>query len=338
MLAIVSVSMSTFVSSSVSAAVSWQITEDSVTLGLSGVSPHVERLSSGVDRVWRSGGLNGSEVSDCTDAGACTTVTLGSRFGSDASILTLSDGSRRAYFVDINQGTTNKQVYSAPCSTTECLSIGTKVATSSEMSAPPNVGWGVPDPVLLPDGRIRIYIVENPSGASCAGKIASYISDTSGVTFAKESGWRLEGGYVDSEVLRAKTGDWLMITANGPGCGSQQILFITTSPDGFTWATPTALTGTDKSRLDPTGYEISPDVFRIYFATSATTLCGGDCVYTIARATLKIGTSTTANTTAKGASSAAKAGKACAKAGAKATVGKTKLTCKKIKGKLIWSK
>lgn len=327
-----------FSGSTASAAVSWQITEDSVSLGLTGVSPHVERLSSGVDRVWRSSGLSGSEVSDCTDAGACSAVTLGTRFGKDVSILTLADGSRRAYLVDLAQGTSNtNQVYSAPCSTSECLSIGTKVATSSEMSAPRNAGWGVPDPVLLPDGRVRIYIVENDSGGACGGKIASYISDASGIAFTKESGWRLEGGYVDTEVLRAKTGDWLMITSNGPGCGNQQILFIASSSDGLTWSTPTALTGTDKSRLDPTGYEISTDVFRIYYATSATTKCV-DCTYTLARATLKIGTSTTATTTTNGASSAAKAGKACAKVGAKATAGKIKLTCKKVKGKLIWSK
>ncbi len=337
-LATVAISMLLINGSSASAEVSWQVTDDSVSLGINGVSPFVERLTTGVDRVWRSGGLNGSEVSDCTDAGACTAVTLGTRFGSDVSILTLADGSRRAYFAEIIQATQKNQVYSAPCSTSECLSIGTRVATSSEMSAQQGTAWGVPDPVLLPDGRVRIYIVESPVDGSCNEKIASYISDASGITFTKESGWRFEGGYVDTEVLRAKTGDWLMITSNGPGCGNQQKLFIASSSDGLTWSTPTALTGTDKSRLDPTGYEISTDVFRIYYATSATTKCGGGCTYTLARATLKIGTSTTSNTTTNGASSAAKAGKACTQSGAKATVDKTKLTCKKVKGKLIWSK
>jgi hypothetical protein len=327
-----------FASSSASAIVSWQITEDSVSLGLSGVSPFVERLSTGIDRVWRSGGLNGSEVSDCTDAGVCTTVTLGTRFGSDVSILSLADGSRRAYFVEIVQGTSNKQVYSAPCSTAECLSIGTKVATSSEMVGPQNAAWGVPDPVLLPDGRVRIYIVESPVDGSCLEKIASYISDSSGVTFTKESGWRLEGGFVDTEVLRAKTGDWLMITSNGPGCGTQQRLFITTSTDGLTWSTPIALTDTSKSRLDPTGFEISTDVFRIYFAASASTKCGGDCVYTIARATLKIGSNSAVGSSINGSTTNVKVGQACTKSGAKATSGKTKLICKKLKGKLVWSK
>lgn len=317
---------------------SWQLTEDSVSLGLVGVSPYVEHISSGIDRVWRSGGLNGSEVSDCTDAGVCAAVTLVSRLGTDVSILTLADGSRRAYLVEVVQGTSNKQVYSAPCSTSECLTIGTKEATSSAMAGGQNSAWGVPDPVLLPDGRIRIYIVESPVAGSCTEKIASYISDSNGLAFTKESGWRLEGGYVDSEVLRARNGDWLMITSNGPGCGSQQKLFITASSDGLTWSTPTALTGTDKSRLDPTGYEVSTDVFRIYYATSASTLCGGNCTYTLARATLKIDTSSTVGAITNGSNTLTKVGAACMKSGAKATAGKTKLICKKVKGKLVWSK
>ncbi len=45
-----------FASSPVSAVVSWQIADDSVSLGLTGVSPYVERAGS-VDRLWRSGGL-----------------------------------------------------------------------------------------------------------------------------------------------------------------------------------------------------------------------------------------------------------------------------------------
>ena len=329
-----------FASSPLSAIVSWQITDDSVSLGLTGVSPYVERAGS-VDRLWRSGGLNGSEATDCTDAGSCTAIALSGRFGSDFSALKLADGTRRGYFDDMLQGTSNKQVFSAPCATSECFGLGTKIATSSELVG--NGAWGVPDPVLLPDGRVRIYVVESPVAGSCSEKIASYIADASGVTFTKEAGWRLEGGYVDTEVLRAKAGDWLMITSNGPGCGQQQKLFITVSIDGLMWSTPTALTGSDKSRLDPTGYEVSTDVFRIYYATSATTLCGGDCVYTLARATLKIAPSAaqiyiTGGATTTIATSGVKAGNSCTKVGAKAISGKTKLTCKNVGGKLVWSK
>jgi hypothetical protein len=150
--------------------------------------------------------------------------------------------------------------------------------------------WGVPDPVRLPDGRIRIYIVESPASTSgsCPEKVASYIS-ADGVSFTKEKGWRLTGGFVDTEVLRAKKNKWVMIVADGPGCGGTkespkpQQLYITTSKNGLKWTTPKVLTGVDAGRLDPTGYEISPNVFRIYYASGSIT----DNNYTIERATLR---------------------------------------------------
>ena len=158
--------------------------------------------------------------------------------------------------------------------------------------------WGVPDAVRLPDGRIRIYIVESPSlTSSCPEKVASYIS-TDGISFAKESGWRLENGYVDTEVLRAKDGDWLMIMADGPGCttasGARKVqqLFVSTSNDGLTWAKPQLLTSTDVGRLDPTGYEVSPNVFRIYYAAGGAGAFDPNTVYSIKRATMRIADTT----------------------------------------------
>ena len=182
-------------------------------------------------------------------------------------------------------------VYSAPCTTDECLSFGTATITSSMMVVPQATrAWGVPDPVRLPDGRIRIYIVESPASTSgsCPEKVASYIS-ADGITFTKEKGWRLTGGFVDTEVLRAKNNNWVMIMADGPGCGGTkgsqkpQQLYITTSKNGLKWTTPKVLTGVDVGRLDPTGYEISPNVFRIYYASGSIT----DNSYTIERATLR---------------------------------------------------
>jgi hypothetical protein len=161
--------------------------------------------------------------------------------------------------------------------------------------------WGVPDAVRLPDGRTRIYIVEKEDsatkGGSCPEKIASYISGD-GVSFSKEPGWRLEGGYVDSEILRAKDGEWVMIMADGPGCTTStgapkvQQLFVSTSTDGLTWAKPQVLTKTDIGRLDPTGYEVSPNVFRIYYAAGGSGAFDPNTVYSIKRATMRIADTT----------------------------------------------
>lgn len=272
-------------SAPVAAVVQWELNDESVSLGMNGVSPHVERTESG-DRVWRSDMVPaGTAVSLCNDAGMCTSETLTAPGGpvSDFAVAVTPSGTR-AYFKRLEMATQTQAVYSAPCENATCTTIGQATLASAEMRVSRETrAWGVPDPVRLPNGNIRIYIVESPNLAtSCPEKVASYIS-SDGITFTKEPGWRLEGGYVDTEVLRARDGEWLMIMANGPGCGPRQRLFVSTSNDGLVWATPQALTGTDMSRLDPTGYEVTPNVFRIYYAAG-----GAGGVYQIRRAVMRI--------------------------------------------------
>ncbi|NDH92891.1 MAG: hypothetical protein EBY79_07355, partial [Actinobacteria bacterium] len=94
----------------------------------------------------------------------------------------------------------------------------------------------------------------------------------------------LEGGYVDTEMLRVKDGEWLMILADIACTSSNnQKLFISTSADGLTWTTPVAITGSGPSRLDPTGYETATNVFRIYYSQSENMNS-----FTVKRATLRI--------------------------------------------------
>ena len=144
-------------------------------------------------------------------------------------------------------------------------------------------------------------------------------------------------GFVDTEILRATAGSWLMIMADGPCCGSTQKLYVSESTDGLSWSNPVVLTGSDKSRLDPTGYETAPgsNTFKIYFASSSG---GKDSDYKIGSGTLKVAASATAGTT----TAKAKLGATCAKAGTKSTVTvakkKVTLTCKKVKKNLVWSK
>lgn len=321
-----------------SASSSWAFTDDSANLGLSGVSPHVERTGS-VDRLWYSGGPQGTAVADCNSSGSCTTVAA--NWGSPINDVTFATfgGVKRAYFKKMDPMSGTQAVYSAPCLTADCVSIGAATLTSEQMKVSNSVrAWGVPDAVELPGGAgVRIYIVESPSEGRCPEKVASYTS-ADGVTFVKDAGYRFsKDGYVDTEILRATTGSWLMIMSDGPGCGNTQELYVAESTDGLTWSNPVAITGSDKSRLDPTGYETSPgsNVFKVYFATSAGRQ---DMNFTIGSGTLKIGSGSSSSA----ATATAKVGAACSKAGAKATVTiskkKTTLTCKTVKKKLVWSK
>jgi hypothetical protein len=67
--------------------------------------------------------------------------------------------------------------------------------------------------------------------------------------------------------LRAKDGDYVMIMAD-IACTStnRQMLFVSTSKDGLNWTSPLMLTGPGVEGLDPTGYEVSPNVWRIYYS------------------------------------------------------------------------
>jgi hypothetical protein len=298
-----------------SALVEWALAEDAVSLGLTGVSPHVERTGN-ADRLWYPGGLAGTAVADCNDAGACASVPVTGRLGSDFTAITLPNGTRRAYFVEISMtpGANTKSVSSAACLTTACTAVGTSTIAAAELVVSQTVkAWGVPDAVLTPDGKVRLYVVESPTQGNCPEKVASYIS-SDGVSFTKEAGWRLEGGYVDTEVLRAKSGDWVMVMADGPGCGDRvQKLYMSTSNDGLTWATPQKISGSDLRRLDPTGYEVSTNVFRIYYATAVAGALG-DVTYTIKRGTISIKQSSAEVSITTGTTAPAKSTITCVKA------------------------
>ena len=61
-----------------------------------------------------------------------------------------------------------------------------------------------------------------------------------------------------------------MILADGPGCGDRvQKLYVSNSNDGLTWAKPQKISDSDLSRLDPTGYEVSTNVFRVYYSAGS---------------------------------------------------------------------
>lgn len=321
------------------AASSWSFNDDVANVGLTGVSPHVERSGS-LDRVWYSGGPTGTSVADCTTSGTCTAVSA--NWGTPINDVTFATfgGIKRAYFKKMDPMSGTQAVYSAPCQTADCVSIGAATLTSEQMKVSSSMrAWGVPDAVELPGGAgVRIYIVESPTmNSSCPEKVASYTA-ADGVNFVKDAGYRFsKDGFVDTEVLRATTGSWLMVMADGPGCGRTQKLYVSESADGLTWSNPVALTGSDKSRLDPTGYETMPgsNTFKIYFASSSG---GKDSDYKIGSGTLKVAAGAAAVTT----SVKAKIGAKCAKAGTKATVTiskkKVTLTCKTVKKKLVWSK
>lgn len=270
----------------------WTLTEDNVSLNLKGVSPYAEKLASGADRLFFASELALPDpimVVDCIE-GSCTRKSITSRFGSDTTIVTLKNGVRKVFFVDM--GPSGKSIKFATLGT-DGLSHGNVSALDVDgASVSQNEGaWGVPDAVVLPDGKVRVYWVLKDLATGKPGLPEALVSATStddtATTFKRDAGLRLTGGYVDSEILRAQDGDWIMMVSTGPGAGTQK-LFMATSRDGLAWTlNENPISSSKESALDPTGYEIAKDTWRIYYASSAPGMLV-DRVYNLKRATLKL--------------------------------------------------
>ena len=253
----------------------WTFTPENINLNLRGVSPYVEKTASGLDRIWFASPdalPDPVMVVDCNEAGSCVRQTLASRFGSDATFVTLKDGTRKVFFVEMGPG--GKKIRFATVTGNTLAHGAISDLNVAGSSVPQNErAWGVPDSVVLPDGRVRVYWVLADQATAKPGLPESVVSATStdatASSFVRDPGTRLTGGYVDTDILRATDGDWLMMVSTGPGAGTQY-LYMATSKDGLAWdVLPNAISSNSESALDPTGYETGTNTWRIYYASAA---------------------------------------------------------------------
>lgn len=293
---------------------------------LKGVSPFAEIANSEQDRVfYGSTDPGGWAMALCTGASCTTPQQLPMDFGNDFTSVTLTDGSQRAYFV--TPGQTTKSLSTALVSYDSAGTPQLGAITDLGISSPTEQrAWGVPDSVVLPDGRVRLYWVAMPSGgesttsspsrkqlqclAKSLGKkrvaaigggakpsakdkkamkkckvdpsllggvkksrsdeviLSATSTDASGTSFAQDPGYRFTGGYVDSEIVRAATGDWIALVSTGPGDPPQR-LFAATSKDGLSWKVDgTPLTPASANALDPTAIPSNNNMWKVYWSES----------------------------------------------------------------------
>ena len=74
----------------------------------------------------------------------------------DLTIITTNEGIRRAYYVEVDPNTGNHEILTALISE-DGLTLSQ--ATRTGILDNGDNAWGVPDSVVLPDGRIRLYWV-----------------------------------------------------------------------------------------------------------------------------------------------------------------------------------
>jgi len=132
--------------------------------GLLGVSPFAMNVSGSTDRVFYSGGPNGGgwSMSLCPTSGNCTGAPLPFGFGTDYTQVTLTDGSMRAYFIQPTAGAKSIATASVTYNAAGVPQLG-QTSNLGFTSTPEQKAWGVPDSVVLPDGRVRLYWVTKPT-------------------------------------------------------------------------------------------------------------------------------------------------------------------------------
>ena len=262
---------------------SWQL-GDIRSLKTEGVSPHIEASASGYKIAYPADGF--TKIDDLSSSFQLTNKGTIDRI-SDLTVVTSGDGVRRGYYVEVNPTTKEKEIYTAEISE-DWLTLSNPSSTGFTNGG--SMAWGVPDAVRLPDGRVRLYWVEDPPAGGREHRewiVSATSTDSSGTSFNRDQGQRTTGGYVDFEVLQAKAGDWIAVMSSTPETlpSKPQGLFVGTSKDGLGWdVNPENLAPTSMSYLDPTGVAIGPNQWQLVLAKSSNSL--GDRDYTLVQTTL----------------------------------------------------
>lgn len=226
------------------------------------------------------------------------------------------------------------------------FTVHTEVCLSQTLFAGMTGGLSGPGIVRLDDGSYRAYFsgLPRPGTGPDPWKVFSATSPD-GLVWTAESGVRIGSGASNitrsaehPAIVRHSDGTFTMFyfdNASGSADRSTGMgVYYATSTDGLVFS--------NEKKLDlvslGNGFENSagndPEVFLD--GTGRLLMYFGIGPAGIAAVQLK--QDTTVGTTAKTTTVKAKIGGPCAKAGLRTTVGKTKLICKKVKGKTVWVK
>ena len=254
-------------------------------LGAKGVSAHLETQGNGYRLSYSGdGALN---ISNMDKSFKLTPVGKIER-GADLTVINTASGVRRGYYVELNPETKEKEIFSADISD-DGLTLSNPIPTGFTDQG--SMAWGVPDAVRLPDGRVRLYWVEDPNISIQADEIivSATSTDARGTIFSRDAGIRTSGGYVDFEVLRADPNDWIAVMSSSPETipAKPQGIYVGTSADGLNWTVqPDNLAPSTMSYIDPTGVAIGANQWQLVLSESATVL--GERDYTLVAAALSL--------------------------------------------------
>ena len=234
------------------------------SLGEDGVSPHLEKVDDKTLRLFYSSiKVKGIAVSLCDYELNCELQGSLDRM-SDLTIIETIDGVRRGYYVSLNPQTNQKDIYTAIFSE-DGLSYSDEIPLGFPVDKDEKA-WGVPDAVLMPNGLVRVYWVYTEDKTSDEKLISATSKTTKGIDFVMDSGYRLENGYVDFEVIKAEQGDWKALMSYTPHYMPEipQSLFYATSKDGLEWdLIEERITPEGYTYFDPTAIPIDEKIYLV---------------------------------------------------------------------------
>lgn len=238
--------------------------------------PSVLRLEDGRFRLYYGG--PGGILSAISQDGVTFTKEAGVRvssgsagsaemIASDPTLVKLKDGGVRMYYKGATGGGGPGQavhsIFSAV--STDGLRFE-KEGIRIDSQKTPDRGWAsVPEAILLPDGKVRIYYVSD--GADVGHGIVSSISED-GLNFTREG--PVLPGFVDPALTRLASGEYLMLAVAFPMSSKGRLMdaspgiYSFISNDGINFSNR-QLVLPGENNIDPAIIEIVAGTYRVYY-------------------------------------------------------------------------
>jgi hypothetical protein len=251
--------------------------KDSGTRTSDGSVPYIYKLKGGGYRLYFCGA--GGILSAISSNGLDFQKEAGARISSgsgaesmvcDATVISLPDGKVRMYYKGANgqggPGQALHKIFSAISSDgLKFQKEGLRI--DSEKTG--DGGWAsVPEAIMLPDGRVRIYYVSGDFEAM-GGSMSAVSED--GMTFQKEEGARVKA-LVDPAITALPGGRYLLLAVslpappNSPSKSEQlaQGIYSLVSEDGlFFWDLQPVLV--EEGVYDPSIVQVDENTFRVFY-------------------------------------------------------------------------
>ena len=238
--------------------------------------PNILRLEDGRFRLYYGG--PGGILSAISDDGLTFAKEPGVRVSSgssgspemivsDPTLVRLINGSVRIYYKGATGGGGPGQAVHSIFSAISADGLRfEKEGIRIDSQQTPDDGWAsVPEAILLPDGRVRIYYVSD--GADVGHGVVSAISED-GLSFTREG--PVLPGFVDPAVIRLAGGEYLMLAVAFPFSSKGKLtdaapgIYSFTSLDGIDFK-DRELVLTGDGNIDPAIVEVASGTYRVYY-------------------------------------------------------------------------